>query len=552
MSALHSSPASALGRALADLPPPQDWPLFLAQPALPPQFNLYEWLLGADALARFGARTALIGVHERLSYAALAARCELLATALVGQGIGAGSRVLLYAPNSPMLGAAVLALWRQGAQVLLCGPMLRRHELAKLRARFGPGEISLMLCDPDLLPEWLAACEGEPPPTLNLPPDALSAQTGDLWQLAQAGRDLPAAPLHAGAPDDICLLAQTSGSSGQPKLCAHDQRALFAICDYFPRHLQLHADDVCSGTPSLAFTYGLGGLLLFPLAHGAAALLGPHLPPAAFWQRARDCGATLCFSSPLFYRQLARLDLPPARLRLAISAGEALPQATRQAFQDASHVPLLDALGATEMLHVFIAGPASGQAAPPGALGRALPPYRVAVLDQAGQACAPGVPGRLAVQGPSGCRYWREGDSGRQGEYVQQAWNLSGDAAHMDAQGWIFFHGRCDDLLVLDGHNLAPLEVELLLQGQPEVAQAAVCLLPEAQRGQILAALLVLQEGAVWSAALEQDVRRRLQVLAAYKMPRRWLTVAALPRNQNGKLQRRLLPAAAQSVLEAL
>ncbi len=244
------------------------------------------------------------------------------------------------------------------------------------------------------------------------------------------------------------------------------------------------------------------------------------------------------------YRQLAQLpDLPASSLRLAVSAGEALSVSTRDRFGAASGVSLLDALGSTEMLHVFVAS--RSQRA--GAIGQALPGYRVAVLDDAGQPCAPGVPGRLAVQGPTGCRYWRDAEN--QAQYVQQGWNLSGDAALQDADGYIHYLGRCDDMLICDGFNIAPLEIEQCLQAHPALAEIAVCLLQDEVRGQVLSALLVMQPGQVWSASLQAELQALLTGLARYKQPQHWLPLTQLPRNQNGKLQRRLLPALAAAAL---
>jgi 2-aminobenzoate-CoA ligase len=397
-------------------------------------------------------------------------------------------------------------------------------------------QVQAVLCAHALRQE-IEAAPGRPARTLwfNVPADA-GVAAADSLEALMAAQPASAAACDTAA-DDICLISFTSGTTGVPKGTMHFHRDLLAICDCFPRHiLQSGPDDLFIGTPPLAFTFGLGGLLLFPLRVGAAAVLLEKLTPETLLQAIEQQRATICFTAPTFYRQMAaqagKYDL--SSLRKSVSAGEALPVATREAWQQATGLRMIDGIGATEMLHIFIS--AAGDDIRPGATGKPVPGYRACVLDNAGQALGPGIVGRLAVKGPTGCRYL---DDPRQHDYVLNGWNLTGDAYEMDADGYFFYRSRTDDMIISAGYNIAGPEVEDALLRHPAVAECGVVGKPDDERGQVVEAHVVLKPGfepsPAMSAQLQQFVKEQI---APYKYPRSICFLSSLPRTETGKLQR--------------
>jgi 2-aminobenzoate-CoA ligase len=336
----------------------------------------------------------------------------------------------------------------------------------------------------------------------------------------------------------VALIAFTSGTTGKGKGCVAFHRDVLAICDTFSTHiLQPAENDIFCGTPPLAFTYALGGLLLFPFRVGASAVLLEQPSAQALLEAVQNDHASVMFTAPTMYRNLVPLvgqyDL--STLKKCVSAGEPLPAATWHAWRDATGVRLIDGIGATEMLHIFIS--ASGDDIRPGSTGRAVPGYQARVVDDAGQELPPSTVGRLAVKGPTGCRYLA--DPVRQRAYVQHGWNLTGDAYLMDADGYFWFQARSDDMILSSGYNIAGPEVENVLLEHPAVQECAVVATPDAARGNLVTAYIVLRDptaaGDELIAALQAFVR---QELAPYKYPRRVEFVTALPRTETGKLQR--------------
>jgi 2-aminobenzoate-CoA ligase len=317
----------------------------------------------------------------------------------------------------------------------------------------------------------------------------------------------------------------------------HFHRDVLAICDCFPRSvLRSERDDTFIGTPPLAFTFGLGGLLLFPLRVGAATVLLEKLTPEALLQAIQEYRATVCFTAPTFYRQMvplaAKYDI--SSLKKSVSAGEALPQATREAWQQATGLRMIDGIGATEMLHIFISA-ADGDIRP-GATGKPVPGYQACILDRDGNPVGPGVIGRLAVKGPTGCRYLADE---RQRDYVHKGWNLTGDAYEMDADGYFFYRSRTDDMIISAGYNIAGPEVEDALLRHPAVAECGVVGKPDEERGQIVEAHVVLKPGHEASPQLAAELQEFVKgQIAPYKYPRAIQFLAALPRTETGKLQR--------------
>jgi 2-aminobenzoate-CoA ligase len=357
---------------------------------------------------------------------------------------------------------------------------------------------------------------------------------------ARKSGPFPACPT---AGSDIALLAFTSGTTGKPKAVVHTHRDVLAACETWPRHvLQARADDIVMGSPPLAFTFGLGGLLIFPMWAGASVFF-PDIAytPQAMAQLMYESGATICYTAPTFYRQMAphvkalhaeRGGPPP--LRICVSAGEALPDATRQLWKEASGIEMLDGIGATEMFHIFVS--AAPQDVRRGAIGKVVPGYVAKVVDDAGQEVPVGTVGKLAVQGPTGCRYM---DDARQASYVRAGWNLPGDAFVQDADGYFFYQARTDDMIITSGYNVGAPEVEDALLRHPAVAECGVIGKPDEERGMIVKAFCVLRSGQVGDAVLVRQLQDHVKAsIAPYKYPREIEFVATLARTETGKLQR--------------
>ncbi|MBD8632515.1 AMP-binding protein [Oxalobacteraceae sp. CFBP 8755] len=521
------------GFARAHLPPRDTWPDFLFDlPELqyPERLNCASALLD-DAIARgWGARTALIGARERPTYAELLAQADRIAHVLRHDlGLVTGSRVLVRGANCPMMAACILGVIKAGCIVLPTMPLLRARELGAIADK---ARINAVLCADGLVDEVDALGLKVPVVVFGAPAPAAS----DALEERMARHDAPFIAADT-ARDDVCLISFTSGTTGIPKGTMHFHRDVLAVCDCFPRHmLEARADDIFIGTPPLAFTFGLGGLLLFPLRVGGAGVLLERLSPEALLAAIGDYRATVCFTAPTFYRLMAaqadRFDL--TSLRASVSAGEPLPLATRAAWQMATGLAMIDGIGATELLHIFIAS--AGAAIRPGATGKPVPGYQACILDADGVPVGPGVIGRLAVKGPTGCRYL---DDERQLDYVQDGWNITGDAYEMDADGYFYYRSRTDDMIISAGYNIAGAEVEEVLLHHPAVAECAVVGRFDPERGQVVEAHVVLRAGQVGSADLACELQEFVKAqIAPYKYPRAILFKEKLPRTETGKLQR--------------
>ncbi|QOY95783.1 AMP-binding protein [Massilia sp. UMI-21] len=523
------------GFARANLPPPDEWPAFLFDlPELqyPPRLNSVAELLDAACLRGWGERSALVGARERLSYAELRARVDRIAHVLRQDlRLATGSRVLLRGANCPMMAACILAVIKAGCIAVPTMPLLRARELATIADR---ARVGAVLCAAGLRAEVDAMAHEALP--LLLFDDAQGAAGDASLEARMAAHEAPFAAADTAA-DDVCLISFTSGTTGVPKGTMHFHRDLLAICDCFPRHvLRARIDDVFTGTPPLAFTFGLGGLLLFPLRVGARAVLIEKPTPERLLAAIQEQRATVCFTAPTFYRQMAQhaADVDLRSLSRSVSAGEALPVATREAWKAATGLDMIDGIGATEMLHIFIS--AAGSDVRPGATGKPVPGYRARIVDEEGQALGPGVVGRLAVQGPTGCRYL---DDPRQRNYVQDGWNITGDAYEMDADGYFYYRSRLDDMIISAGYNIAGAEVEEALLRHPAVAECGVVGRADEERGQVVEAHVVLKPGVApggeTAVALQEFVKAQI---APYKYPRVVRFREQLPRTETGKLQR--------------
>ncbi|MDB5909274.1 MAG: 2-aminobenzoate-CoA ligase [Massilia sp.] len=519
------------GFARAHLPPPELWPeLLFGLPALryPARLNCVAELLDQAIGRGAGERIAVIGEHETLSYAQFGARVDRIAHVLLRDlKLVSGNRVLLRGANNPTMAACILAVIKAGLVAVPTMPLLRAGELAKIVAKAG---VDAVLCADSLRGEIDALPAAPPMLRFCAPGDPAALES------LMARHDDPFAACDT-AQDDVCLVSFTSGTTGVPKGTMHFHRDLLAVCDCFPPHtLRSRPGDIFIGTPPLAFTFGLGGLLLFPLRVGAAAVLLEKLSPETLLAAIAKNRATVCFTAPTFYRQMAPLaagfDL--SSLRETVSAGEALPLATRDAWRAAAGLEMIDGIGSTELLHIFIS--ASGDQVRPGATGKPVPGYQACILDADGRPAGPGVVGRLAVKGPTGCRYLADE---RQRDYIVDGWNLTGDAYEMDADGYFYYRSRTDDMIISAGYNIAGAEVEEVLLHHPAVAECGVVGCADEERGQVVEAFVVLKAGCAPSAemagALQDFVK---QAIAPYKYPRSVRFIDKLPRTETGKLQR--------------
>ncbi len=523
--------------AATHLPPPELQPEYhfdLPELQFPERLNCATELLDRQVAEGRGERLCLQAQGVRWTYAELQAQANRIANVLTAQmGLVPGNRVLLCAPNNPMMVASWFAVVKAGGIAVAAMPLLRAKELGTI---IEIAQISHALCDAALQAEVQAAQVANP----RL--QAVRYFNGSGLPAAQALEPLMAqASPHFDtvqtAATDTCLLGFTSGTTGVPKATMHFHRDVMAICACWPRHvLRAEPDDVFIGSPPLAFTFGLGGQVLFPMAIGASMALLEKAGPAQLVDGIEQFGATVVFTAPTSYRVMAQQGerLRQTRLRKCVSAGEALNASTRALWKAATGIEIIDGIGSTEMLHIFISH--REDEARPGATGRAVPGYRAKVVDERGQEVPAGTVGKLAVQGPTGCRYLNDS---RQTQYVHAGWNLTGDAYVMDVDGYFIYQARTDDMIISSGYNIAAPEVEDALLAHAAVAECAVIGLPDSERGQIVKAFVVLRPGF----AADADMVKTLQdfvksTVAPYKYPRAMDFVAQLPRTATGKLQR--------------
>jgi 2-aminobenzoate-CoA ligase len=525
------------------LPPREQWPeLIFTRPELqyPERLNCVTTFLDRHVAEGRGARPAIFGAGGLAwSYAELADKVNRIANVLVGElGLVPGNRVLLRAPNTPLMAAAYLAVLKAGGIVVATMPLLRAKELGQIVEK---AEIGLALADHRLLPELETVRRSSPHLKRVVAFGAPGAELDEL--MAEAS---PAFAAVDTAADDVCLFGFTSGTTGVPKCTMHFHRDMLAVCDAYSRNvLRPTVDDRFIGSPPLAFTFGLGGLVLFPLHAGASTVLIERAAPPDLAAAIAEHRATVCFTAPTAYRAMIPLagqhDL--SSLRKCVSAGEALPKATFEAWQAATGLKLLDGIGATEMLHIFIGAPE--EAIRPGATGLPVPGYEAKVLAEDGSEAPRGAPGRLAVRGPTGCRYLADE---RQRAYVQNGWNVTGDTYVQDADGYFWYQARSDDMIVSSGYNIAGPEVEAALLAHPAVAECGVVGAPDAERGMIVKAYVVLKPGEAASPAMTETLQAFVKAeIAPYKYPRAIEYVDKLPRTETGKLQRFALRAQARA-----
>ncbi|MEU5435142.1 AMP-binding protein [Streptomyces sp. NPDC020719] len=516
------------------LPPADQWPeLVFDLPELryPERLNCGAELLDRT-IERFGAdrpvfRTAEGGLW---TYGELRGRVDRIAHTLTsGLGVVPGNRVLLRGPTTPWLAACWLAVMKAGAVAVTVLAQQRAHELATICEI---ARIEHALCDA----RSLADLERAAVPGLRVTP--YGGDGGDdLLRLADAR--VPDTPYTAvaTAADDVALIAFTSGTTGRPKGCMHFHRDVLAIADTFARHvLRPEPDDVFAGSPPLGFTFGLGGLVVFPMRAGASSLLLEQAGPQQLLPALARHRVSVLFTAPTAYRaMLDELDgYDVGALRRCVSAGENLPAATWRAWRERTGLSIINGIGATELLHIFIS--AADDEIRPGATGKPVPGWHARVVDAKGQPVLDGEPGLLAVRGPVGCRYLADP---RQSEYVKGGWNLTGDTYVREPDGYFRYVARADDMIISAGYNIAGPEVEDALLRHPDVVETAVIGRPDEARGQVVVAYCVLREGVVAGEATAGLLRDHVKAeLAPYKCPREVVFLDALPRTPTGKLQR--------------
>ena len=526
------------------LPPHDLWPelRFDGAPELasyPERMNCAAELLDSHVEAGRGERTVFHFPGGRLSYRELLERANRIARVLVEDlGLVPGGRVLLRGPNNPMMAACWFAVLKAGGVVVCTMPLLRPREIAYTADK---ARVTLALTDTRVA----ADCEegmrrtrdGEERAGARVVHFGTDGSDAGSLEAMMAGK--PATFDNClTAADDPALVAFTSGTTGMGKGTVHFHRDVLAVCDCWPRYvLRPSPDDVFCGSPPFAFTFGLGALVLFPMRIGASALLLEQAHPSQLLQGIHDHRATICFTAPTAYRAMLPLlgGFDVKSLRKCVSAGETLPAATFESWRAATGIRIIDGIGATEMLHIFIS--ASEEEARAGATGKAVPGYEAKLLDDRGRAVRDGTIGRLAVRGPTGCRYLD--DVERQQAYVQQGWNVTGDSYRRDAEGYFWYQARTDDMIISGGYNIAGPEVEAVLLEHPAVRECGVIGVPDEERGSAVKAFVVLAEGIdacdATARLLQEFVKAQL---APYKYPRRVEFVAALPRTETGKLQR--------------
>lgn len=518
-----------------NLPAEDTWPdLVLDGFNYPDKLNAGVELTDAMVAKGFGDHTALIGNGRQRTYKELTDWTNRLANVLVDEiGVRPGSRVLIRSANNPAMVACWLAATKAGAVVVNTMPMLRTPELVKY---IDKAEIEFALCDTRLMDEMEPCLDNSPFLKRIVGFDGTSNHDAELDQLAlEKPVKFEAVPT---SQDDVALLGFTSGSTGDPKATMHFHRDILIIADGYAKEvLNVIPEDVFVGSPPLAFTFGLGGLAVFPLRFGATATLLENASPPNLIEIIEKYKATVCFTAPTAYRAMMRAmdkgaDL--SSLRAAVSAGETLPGPVYEEWKEKTGKPMLDGIGATELLHIFITNRFDDHR--PSCTGKPVAGYEATILDADGNTAKTGEMGRLAVKGPTGCRYLR---GERQTEYVQDGWNITGDTFCCDEDGYFHFAARNDDIIVSSGYNIAGPEVEAALLSHPDVVECAVIGIPDEERGSIVQAHVILAENANGDqeqvSALQAHVKA---TIAPYKYPRSIVFTDALPKTQSGKIQR--------------
>lgn len=518
-----------------NLPPKDQWPDFLLEDfPYPERLNVGVALTGAMVEKGFGDHIALIGNGRQRTYKELDDWTNRLAHALVEDyGVKPGNRVLIRSANNPAMVACWLAATKAGAVVVNTMPLLRAGELSQI---VDIAEVEFALCDHRMMDEIVACGKTSKFLKTIVSFDGTANHDAELDRVA-LGKPVKFDAVRTGR-DDVALLGFTSGTTGKPKATMHFHRDLLIIADGYAREvLGVTPDDVFVGSPPLAFTFGLGGLAVFPLRFGATATLLEEASPPNMIEIIETYKATICFTAPTAYRVMMRAmdegaDL--SSLRCAVSAGETLPAPVYDEWLAKTGKPMLDGIGATEMLHIFVTNRFGDSKA--ACTGRPVSGYETRIVDDNMVDLPDGEPGRLAVRGPTGCRYLNDE---RQKIYVRDGWNITGDTFVRDADGYYHFAARNDDMIISSGYNIAGPEVEAALLRHPFVVECGVIGAPDEERGAIVEAHIVLEDGIAEDANTIKTLQDHVKAtIAPYKYPRRIKFIKTLPKTQTGKVQR--------------
>ncbi len=517
-----------------NLPPRDQWPELIfeiPEVQFPDRINCAVELLDNHVAHGWGDHPVIHNTNGTITYAQMLEQVNRIAHVLTDDmGLVPGNRVLLRGANSAMMAVLWYAVAKAGMIVVATMAMLREKELVDVIEK---GQVNAAISDKALDAELLSA-QKRCPSLKQIMYFNDTSSDGLEARMAAKSTDFKAVDT---AAEDTVLIAFTSGTTGKPKGTMHFHRDVLAICDCFPKSIaHMTSDDVCIGTPPLAFTFGLGGILLFPMRYGGSTVLLEKLSPEIMLKAIQDFKITMTWSSPIFYRQMSPLakNYDLSSLKKCISAGEALPVSTRTMWREASGIEMIDGIGATEMLHIFIS--AEEKDVRPGATGTPIPGYQACIMDAEGHQLPRGNIGRLGVKGPTGCRYLADD---RQANYVKNGWNVTGDAYLLDEDGYFWFHARTDDIILTAGYNVAGPEVEEALLKHEAVAECAVVGAPDDERGQIIKAFVVLKAGHTRDEAMIKALQDYVkQIIAPYKYPRAIEFLDSLPRTNTGKLQR--------------
>lgn len=491
--------------------------------------NCVYALLDQHIESGYGSRPALISNDIKWSYKELSDIVDQITAVLIHDfGIVPGNRVLIRGPNSPTVVATWLATQKCGAVAVTTMTLLKSAELSTIIELSAP---SVAVCDIGYIDELTIASDS----TSSLSIVTYNGINGDLESRMQ--RHPAGISTCPTLSNDISLIGFTSGTTGKPKATIHFHRDVLAVCETVGQKIIKPArEDVFIGTSPLAFTFGLGGLVFFPLYAGAASVLNGRYSADQLLEGIERFKATVCFTVPTFYQRMTPLidSYDTTSLRMTVSSGEALAVSVREAWKTASSIEMTELLGSTEMLHAFIGS--TDRDARTGAIGRAIPGYSAAIINADGEELPDGEIGWLAVRGPTGCRYLADS---RQGDYVRFGWNITGDACSMDSDGYVYYHTRLDDMIISSGYNISGIEVENVLLEHPQIVECAVIGCPDAERGQVVTAFVVPRcKPDNPSSFIEMIQTFVKEQIASYKYPRQVVLCSELPRNESGKLQR--------------
>ena len=522
-----------------NLPPHALWPdmgLYALPEALqyPEQLNVTSVFLDRNVSMGFGARPAIFYCDMVWSYNMLKDYVDRIAQVLTeDMGIISGNRVLIYGFSNPMMAASILATWKVGAIVVPAMSLLRARELSIMIQK---AHVQFVLSQDCLIGEIEGVCLE----SLRVETFSDTGEGDASLDHAISKKSSWCACVDTSA-DDPALIAFTSGTTGTPKGVVHFHREVLVMCDLFPRFVtNANRRDIYVGTPPLPFTFGLGGLLCFPLRYGAAAVLIEKPSSEMLLQAIEQHQCTMLYTSPVMYSKLLPLveDVDVGSVRCFVSGGEHLPEATSLAFHSATGMYIIDGIGTTEMIHIIIS--AGGEDIRPGATGMVVPGYEVRIVDDEGNVLPTGEVGHLAVRGPTGCRYLNDED--RQREYVRDGWNITGDMFRTDEGGYFWYVARADDMIISSGYNIAGPEVESVLLTHPVVSECAVVGIPDPKRGTIVKAFVVLHDTIMGGDLVGEELFAHVRAaIALYKCPRAIEFVESLPRTQTGKIQRHRL-----------